>query len=203
MISCSLSPDEIVVGEVTAVSLILHNQSNRDCISLSARVKFPREVGFLTGKRQFKIDVLEANQHKTIPFKLKGKVFGSYLVGFHSFRYRDGYGDIQSLADTKLNVKVFADGASPKKIDEVDSVSKYSPHKIRKILLAEMPSRFSIEELRTLCSILDIKHEEVGGAELTPFVRNLIDYCARHEKLESLVEVVLEERPFLKNKLLP
>ena len=200
MIICSLQPSKIEVGKKTAVSLILLNQSSRDCISLTATIKFPYEVGFLSGSRQFKINKLKVNQQQSIVFNLMGETLGSYQISFLSFRYRDGFGNIQSLTNAKLEVEVIAKRPSLPKVEEAEPTPDNS---LQQILLAEMPFCFSMEELRTLSFNLNIIYEEVGGTKRTPFVRNLIEYCERRGKLDELKVAVIKERSHLKDKLLP
>ena len=57
-----------------------------------------------------------------------------------------------------------------------------------------LESRFDVEELRHLCFVLDINHENFS-AQISVFARQLIEYCERVHNTHELIEACKVARP--------
>jgi hypothetical protein len=66
---------------------------------------------------------------------------------------------------------------------------------LKKRLLANIQSKFSEEELQTLCFNLDIEYSDLGADTHTGRVRELIRRMERREQLLDLVRICREQRP--------
>ena len=54
---------------------------------------------------------------------------------------------------------------------------------------------FNLDELRTLCFDMGIKHENLAASTLDGMARELVDYCKRTDKLRDLVAKLTDLRP--------
>ncbi len=60
----------------------------------------------------------------------------------------------------------------------------------------QISQHFNVEELRSLCYDLQIEYENVRGETREAKALALVEHCARHGKLELLLEYCREKRPF-------
>jgi len=67
---------------------------------------------------------------------------------------------------------------------------------MRRELPEKLESSFSLEELRDLCHALAIKHENFTP-RITPFARELVEYCGRQNRIEDLLTECQQRRPQL------
>ena len=74
---------------------------------------------------------------------------------------------------------------------DVMPVEKLDQAKLREVLI----TKFSDEELATLCSDLGINYEDIKGATHPDKARELIDYMKRRDDLDRLVSAVKQLRP--------
>lgn len=65
----------------------------------------------------------------------------------------------------------------------VESLTKETRTELRR----KLTSHFSLEELQTLCTDLDIDHEKIPGTEKESKARELIAYCERTGKVKDLL----------------
>jgi len=61
-------------------------------------------------------------------------------------------------------------------------------------LMSNLVNHFNLEELRTLCLTIGIRHEEFP-ITLTPFARELVTYCDRHLLTDKLLRACKQARP--------
>ena len=57
-----------------------------------------------------------------------------------------------------------------------------------------LENRFTVEELRLLCFVLEIKHENLSP-QLSVLARELVEYCERANKIDELIAKCKEVRP--------
>lgn len=67
----------------------------------------------------------------------------------------------------------------------------WDPGQLRQTLA----TRFSLEELRTLCQDLGVDYEDLPAMGKTGKARELISYLQRRDRLADLVEVINRKRP--------
>lgn len=66
----------------------------------------------------------------------------------------------------------------------------------RKTFQSKLEDKFSLDEIRTICSYMGIKYENLGGINtLKSRVRELILLCEREQRLLELIFYITEERP--------
>ncbi|MCI0731530.1 MAG: hypothetical protein L0332_33040 [Chloroflexi bacterium] len=62
-------------------------------------------------------------------------------------------------------------------------------------LRQKISAHFNVEELKNLCQDMNITHENLGGEGREGQVRELIDYCGRHGRIETLIAECKRRRP--------
>jgi serine/threonine-protein kinase len=63
------------------------------------------------------------------------------------------------------------------------------------IPLDQMASSFSFEELRNICMLLNVEHEEIPGADVRTYAREMWRYLAHRGRTAELLEILHAERP--------
>jgi formylglycine-generating enzyme required for sulfatase activity len=87
-----------------------------------------------------------------------------------------------------------SDKASERRsISDSTSISIDRTH-LRKLLT----QHFSLDELKLLCTDLDIEYENLAGEGKEAKARDLVAYCDRHVRLVDLVQYIKAERPYIK-----
>lgn len=114
---------------------------------------------------------------------------GIYLLeheGFENVRY-SFYPDYLRGQKGLGEVDVFA----LKPVDNLaEAIDKVDLYKLRIMLI----QAFSIQEMQTLCSDLEINYEEIKWGTLSESARELVLYFKRHGRLMPLIEYCEEER---------
>jgi Effector-associated domain 7 len=58
-----------------------------------------------------------------------------------------------------------------------------------------------MEEIKSLCTDTGIDFDEISGETKKAFVRNLIDYCERHDLLDEFIKNVSGQRRSIANQI--
>lgn len=106
MIQITVVPTQLVMDQISSLSIRLTNSGNKPCTHLFFRLRLPSQIVLLEGNDKIDIAKIEPHQNVTHTVRVRPKQIGSWIIGSSSFSYRDSQGQSQHPSPLQQEVKV-------------------------------------------------------------------------------------------------
>jgi hypothetical protein len=105
VIVVSVRPDEILVDQLTDVTLCLENTGPGVCTNVRFTFRVPKEILLIRGRRQVQVARLRKGEHYDHPLQVQAREQGTFQLVSTNFSYRDSSGRGQRVPETVLSLR--------------------------------------------------------------------------------------------------
>jgi|WetSurMetagenome_2_1015567.scaffolds.fasta_scaffold176230_1 hypothetical protein len=130
MIDITFQPTQLVIDQISSLSIKLTNSGNKPCTHINFRLRLPTQIVLLEGTDKIDNAKIDPGQNIIHTVRVRPKQVGSWFIRSSSFSYRDSQGQSQHPSPLQYEVKVIpmilpTESREPKTIevgyaDEID-----------------------------------------------------------------------------------
>lgn len=106
MIHITVEPTQLVIDQISSLSIMLTNSENKPCTHISFKLRLPSQIVLLEGNDKIEIAKIDPFQDVTHTVRVRPKQIGSWIIGSSSFSYRDSQGQSQHPSPLQQEVEV-------------------------------------------------------------------------------------------------
>jgi hypothetical protein len=106
MIYITIEPMQIIVNQISTLSIVFTNWEDKSCTHIGFRLRLPSQIVLLEGNDKIDIARIDPHEHVTHIVHVRPKQIGSWMIGSSSFSYRDSQGLSQHPSPLQQEIRV-------------------------------------------------------------------------------------------------
>jgi hypothetical protein len=92
MIDVTFQPTQLVIDQISSLSIKVTNSGNRPCTHVNFRLRLPSQIVLLEGTDKIENAKIDPGLNIILTMRVRPKQVGSWIIGSSSFSYRDSQG---------------------------------------------------------------------------------------------------------------
>jgi len=125
MIQITVNPTQLIMNQISSLSIMFTNSSNKPCRNIGFRLRLPPQIVLLKGNDKIDIAKIDPFQNVTRTVQVRPKQIGSWIIGSSSFSYRDGQGQSQHPSSLLQEISVIPTKSAQKSQPIIVSGNNY------------------------------------------------------------------------------